>query len=118
MSSEQSWRELYRSNDFNEASMIATCVAAMEFEVVLSDAAGRRVDDPSQEGTGPPFIVNVTSVCWGQLNDVLEDIIDEQTQFDSYLAAWHESAAHWERHLLVLLIVIVSVLATFGLIHL
>ncbi len=98
--------------------MIATCIAAMEFEVVLSDAAGRRLDNPSHEETGPPFIVKVTSVCWGQLNDVLEEIINEQMQFDSYLAAWHESAAHWERHLLVLLIAIVAVLATFGLINL
>lgn len=98
--------------------MIATCIAAMEFEVVLSDAAGRRLDNPSPEGAGPPFIVEVTSVCWAQLNDVLEEIIEEQMQFDSYLSSWHETAARWERHLLVLLIAIVMVLATFGLINL
>ncbi|MCH7603316.1 MAG: hypothetical protein IIB54_11170 [Planctomycetes bacterium] len=118
MSSEQSWRELYRSNDLHEASMIATCIAAMEFEVVLSDATGQHIDKPSPHQSRPPFIVKVTSACWAQLNDVLEEIIEEQMQFDSYLSSWHETAARWEKHMLVLLIAIVMVLATFGLINL
>ena len=118
MSREQSWRELYRSNDLYEASMIATCISAMEFEVVLSDVSGQRIDNPPHEGTGPPFIVKVSSVCWAQLNDVLEEIIEEQMQFDTYLSSWHVTAARWERNLLVLIIAIVMVLATFGLINL
>ena len=98
--------------------MIATCIAAMEFEVDLSDARGQRIDHPSREGAGPPFIVKVTSACWSQLNDVLDEIIEEQNQFDAFITSWHATAARWERNLLALIIAIVMVLATFGLINL
>lgn len=98
--------------------MIATCIAAMEYEVDLTDARGQRIDHPSHEGAGPPFIVKVTSACWSQLNDVLDEIIEEQTQFDTYLSSWHVTAARWKRNLLFLIIAIVMVLVTFGLINL
>jgi len=68
------WCELCRFDDLVLARAVATSIASMEFDVRLCDS-GR-----------PPFIVQVENVDAGSLADVLDEIIDEQREFDHMLA--------------------------------
>ncbi len=66
-----SWRELCRFDDAALARAVATSIASMEYDVRLSPHPGRT-----------PFIVEVIDAEWADLADVLEEIIDEQIEFD------------------------------------
>jgi hypothetical protein len=63
------WRELAQFDDLPLARAVATSIAAMEFEVRLQD--GR---------------VEVHGAHWDDLAEVLQEIIDEQVEFDRRLA--------------------------------
>src|SRR2546426_4000189 len=86
------WRELYRCNDLLAARAVTTSIAAMEFDVRL-----RGRDDPHALDHDPlafrpcdfpgPYIIEVPQQHWGDLAQVLDQIIDEQAEFDALLAA-------------------------------
>ena len=99
------WTPLFESDDLRQARMVATCVAAMEYEVRLE---GR---DDAEHG---PFTVRVTADDWAQLTEVLDEIIREQEQFDVFIDRWRLTASKRERRLLVAMIIIVSSLAVVG----
>ncbi|MHC5113294.1 MAG: hypothetical protein ACYTGP_02555 [Planctomycetota bacterium] len=65
------WSTLHVAEDPEQASMIATAIAAMEFEVRLRDEVR----------------IEVRPADRADLQDVLEEIIDEQEDFDAGLAA-------------------------------
>ncbi len=78
------WRELCRFDDLLQARAVATSVAAMEFDVRLCAAA-----DPAREDDDagrPPYVVEVVHTDWPDLAEVLDQIIDEQQEFDLRLA--------------------------------
>ena len=78
------WRELCRFDDLLQARAVATSVAAMEFDVRLCAAA-----DPAHEDDDagrPPYVVEVVHTDWPDLAEVLDEIVDEQVEFDRMLA--------------------------------
>lgn len=80
------WCELCRFDDLVLARAVATSIASMEFDVRLS-AIGctTRPDDEPNQGR-PPYIVQVDHVDVRDLTDVLDEIIDEQREFDRMLS--------------------------------
>lgn len=72
MVADTQWCELCRFEDQTLARAVATTIAAMEFEVRLVSAEA-------------PFVVEVTGPHRSDLADVLEEIIDEQLEFDRML---------------------------------
>ena len=112
----EAWRELYRCENLVQARAVATCIAAMEFDVRLSSAALSRHsaatgDDEDFPG---PYVVEVPMEHWSDLADVLLEIVREQQEFDEML----EMRAH-RRQLQVVLILgaagVVEVLAIWHL---
>jgi len=95
--SDSPWRELFRCDDFRQASAVATSIAAMEFDVQLRSTEPRSsphtaagaFDDPyaddwerTQRG---PFIIEVSPQHWQPLRDLLDEIVQEQVEFDALL---------------------------------
>jgi hypothetical protein len=83
----RTWRELYRCNDLRQARAVATCIAAMEFDVRLHSASSiRRGDglDDDAEFRGP-FVIEVPVEHWPDLAGVLVEIIQEQREFDEWI---------------------------------
>lgn len=78
------WRELCRFDDLLQARAVATSVAAMEFDVRLCAAADPACED--DDAGRPPFVVEVVHTDWPDLAEVLDEIIDEQQEFDLRLA--------------------------------
>ncbi|MCZ6835989.1 MAG: hypothetical protein O7G85_09470 [Planctomycetota bacterium] len=118
MTSQAHWRELYRCEDLSQVSMVHTCLLSMEYDVALLDGAGRQGPFPDDSNHAGPYVIQVPSEHWPELNEVLYSIIEEQMEFDVYLAAWPERANRWKRHFLLVLVAIVTILAIFGLIDL
>ncbi len=80
---ETSWCELCRFDDPCLARAVATSIAAMEFDVRL-DPGGLHAAD-TRSGS-PTFVVEVFTTDWHELADVLNEIVDEQQEFDRWLA--------------------------------
>jgi hypothetical protein len=80
------WRELYRCDDLLQARAVATSVAAMEFEVRLTglDSDHDQPDEADSDFPGP-YLIEVPDQHWPVLADVLDEIIDEQREFDEAL---------------------------------
>ncbi len=78
------WRELCRFDDLLQARAVATSVAAMEFDVRLCAAAAPARED--DDAGRPPYVVEVVHTDWPDLAEVLDQIIDEQQEFDLRLA--------------------------------
>ncbi len=121
-----SWRALYETADRRLAQTLLTCIAAMEFEVRLA-RFGDPVDlesgqDDSNDRIDPDevalFEVQVLDTDYSPLAEVIEEIIEEQEQFDEFIVRWREDATRVDRRLLVTMIVIVSSLAVIGAIEL
>jgi hypothetical protein len=74
-----SWVELARFEDRPLASIVATTIEAMEFDVRLRDG-----DVPGGEGA---WIVDVDVTDQEALAEVLQEIIDEQVEFDRRIAS-------------------------------
>ncbi len=72
------WRELARFDDLPIARAVAVSIAAMEFDVRLAGG--------ESEGPPSPYRVEVHGACLDDLADVLQEIIDEQVEFDRRLA--------------------------------
>ncbi len=87
-----SWCELCRFEDLLLARAVATSIAAMEFDVRLN-APDRGTDDDAHPGR-PPYVIQVGRGAWNELADVLDEIIDEQQEFDRRLAAPRTTGRH------------------------
>ncbi len=86
MVAQTSWCELCRFDDLLQARAVTTSIAAMEFEVRLCAVGSSARSDPDTHPGRPPFIVQVdiSHVC--DLAAVLDEIIEEQREFDLMLA--------------------------------
>jgi hypothetical protein len=94
MVAETPWRELCRFDDLPLARAVATSIEAMEFDVVLRpDESPPGVVEASPE-PGPPYVVQVVASEWGQLAEVLEEIIAEQRDFDRMIARRQVAGRH------------------------
>jgi len=105
----ESWPELHRCESLREARSIITSIAAMEFEVRLRDAASNRLiepDDPELEAAGP-FVIEVRRQHLEDLSDVLDQIVDEQQEFDRFVDDWHSIT---DRRLVLLFILAACVI--------
>lgn len=80
-----SWCELCRFDDLLQARAVTTSIASMEFEVRLCAAGSSARTDPETHPGRPPFIVQVNLSDVRDLADVLDEIIDEQREFDRML---------------------------------
>lgn len=83
MTDHTTWRELHRTDDPAEALIVATTVAAMEFEVRWHGAASasHRSGDVDHPGH-PPYIVEVPEEHWADLRGVIEPLLEEQAEFE------------------------------------
>jgi hypothetical protein len=95
MVAETSWRELCRFDDPLLARAVATSIEAMEFDVLLRAADGSpgTADEAAHPGS-PPYVVQVVASEWGDLADVLEEIITEQQEFDRMLLRQQAAGRH------------------------
>ncbi len=79
------WCELCRFDDLVLARAVATSIASMEFDVRLCPiGCTTRPDDEPNHGR-PPYVVQVDNADVRDLADVLDEIIDEQREFDRRL---------------------------------
>ncbi len=80
MVADAAWRELARFDDPAIASAVATTIAAMEFDV--------RLDDPPEPGApgSAAWVIVVDGRDWPALAEVLDEIVDEQVEFDRAVA--------------------------------
>lgn len=81
-----SWCELCRFDDLLQARAVTTSIAAMEFEVRLCAVGSSARSDPDTHPGRPPFIVQVDISHVRDLAAVLDEIIEEQQEFDLMLA--------------------------------
>ena len=85
------WRELYRTDDLLRARAVVTAIAAMEFDVRLATAEGALADAMTDEQAAAdfpgPYVVEVPQEHWTELSTSLNEIVDEQEEFDSRLEA-------------------------------
>ncbi len=105
------WRELCRFDDPQLARAVATSVASMEFDVRLNP------DDPTDLAS-PPFIVQVDDSDWATLTEVLDEIVDEQIEFDQHFAMHHVKYRRRRIVLILSLAGVVEALVILGLIEL
>ena len=80
------WVVLFRDADLARVHMVATSILAMEFDARIVDAAtGRAIpDDPDERTTGA---VLVRAGDAAALHEVLDDLVDEQDEFDASVEA-------------------------------
>ena len=114
MKNVDTWAELFHSEDLNRVNMVATCLAAMEFDVRLGCAGHRQPKCGGAKGCHPPYVIQVPADDFPHLVELLDEIIDEQEQFDHFIDSWHTRARNGERRLLIALIIIVGGLAAVG----
>ena len=119
MQERATWRELYRSDDATHVRGIATTIAAMHFEVRCrhQDGLWRGLSDEESPGH-PPYVIEVPEPDWPMLHERIDDIISEQMAFDRRLDDPARGARRARQRFTLLVIVIVIVLAAFGLIDL
>jgi len=85
MVAQTSWCELCRFDDLLQARAVTTSIASMEFEVRLCAVGSSARTDPDSHPGRPPFIVQVNLSDVRDLADVLDEIIEEQREFDRML---------------------------------
>ncbi len=85
------FRELCRIDDPVIARAVATSIAAMEFDVRLHAPHDGRA----------PHVIEVESLHYADLDDVLEEIVTEQVEFDRLLA--ERRRAHQPRLVVVVI---------------
>lgn len=101
------WQELCRFTDQNLARAVATSIAAMEFDVRLIE-----IEDPNQ------YVIEVDHDNWSVLNDLLQEIVDEQIEFDDLLE-FHQATRSRQRIIIIIALTgVVEVMAILGLIEL
>jgi hypothetical protein len=115
------WAPLCRCGDAKLARTIVTTIAAMEFDVRLRDAASNSVIEDLEDLEDPdagPFLVEVHREDADALGRVLDELVEEQDEFDRFLDQRDRAVMSAQRLFLILVIVIVAILAVFGLIEL
>ncbi|MBT8486509.1 MAG: hypothetical protein HKO59_07305 [Phycisphaerales bacterium] len=114
----ESWCELCMCDDLAEARAVATTVAAMEFECRVLDASTGAEIEPGVEAIDRPCVVEVHPEDRDALGDVLEEIRQEQSEFDAAIAARDGGGRFVTSVLIGVLTLIVAILATLRLIEL
>ncbi|MHC4210880.1 MAG: hypothetical protein ACYSWT_14325 [Planctomycetota bacterium] len=94
MVAETSWRELCRFDDLPLARAVATSLEAMEFDVLLRTADSTPEGVPAPPYGPPPYVVQVVASEWGDLADVLEEIVAEQREFDRMVNRHRAASRH------------------------
>lgn len=121
MSDHASWRELLRCDHLAQAHVLATTIESMEFDVRLRHVAtGRRVqlDAGPPEPAPGPYLLEVRAEEWSDLVDVVDQIVEEQGDFDDALVHRDGLMRRYQRGFILALVVIVAVLALLGIIDL
>lgn len=102
------WRELHRTGD---PWVIATAIAAMEFDVQVRDARtglpcflDEERDAVRAGARCGPYAIEVRAADWADLSAVLAEIIDEQQAFDLELQMRSQRAQRAQRLVLLLLL--------------
>ena len=80
------WHELCRFDDVVLARAVATSIAAMEFDVRICASGHPAGTDDADHPGRPPYVVEVAPGELTDLAEVLDEIIDEQQEFDRILA--------------------------------
>lgn len=111
------WRAIYRSSDPDRVRKLITSLGAMEFDVRCTNSSGNALQSDDEQFGSPPYVVEVSEADWPELAGLVDEIINEQDEFDAMLDA-RDHLSHRKRRLLLLLIIIVAALATLGLIEL
>lgn len=97
---------------------LATTIAAMEFDLQCLDGKGRIVSLEKLNQAEGPFALQVLPEDAQELGEVLHDIIEEQEEFDALLDERERTDKRSRRRLIWLLIIIMILLAVFGLLEL
>lgn len=120
MNASAQWRELCRFDDPQLARAVATSIASMEFEVRLrdNDRFAEQDNDEPTDLTAPPCIVQVDDSDWATLTDILDEIIDEQIQFDQLFEMHHVKYRRQRIVIILTLAGVVEALVILGLIEL
>ena len=114
------WQELCRFADPQLARSVATSIESMEFEVRLAAGHG----DPPRERAEtnslaqPPYVIEVDHGDWQTLADLLDEIVDEQLEFDRLFEIRHTKLSRQRIFIIITLTGVVEVLAILGLIEL
>ena len=114
------WCSILVDEDLRRARRVALAIAAMEFPVRIRHAVAGSPDPLPGEGVEEPdgpWVVEVQDLHWVDLDGVLEDIIREQDDFDDRLDRIEARSLRWQRVALLFVVVVVSVLAAFGLVE-
>jgi hypothetical protein len=97
---------------------ICTAIAAMEFDVRLRNAATALPVGDDEKDWGGGYVVETRAADWPDLAGVLDEIIEEQREFDAFLDAWHGRAGRMHRIFLGVVVGVVIALAIMGVIEL
>ncbi|MEE8154889.1 MAG: hypothetical protein V3T53_07990 [Phycisphaerales bacterium] len=114
------WQELCRFADPQLARSVATSIASMEFDVRLT-GDDRRAQPGFGESTNPAtasYVIDVNHSDWGVLADILDEIVDEQLEFDRLFEMPHTSRRRHRVLIIITLTGVVEVLAILSLIEL
>jgi len=110
------WRELMRCDDDRLARIVTLSIASMEFDVrcthVEDPLAGRRIQEID------PYLIEVRDEDWHDLSTVLNELIEEQLEFDTYLEHRDRAVGRHQRRVLLILAIVVGTLAAAGAIEL
>jgi hypothetical protein len=111
------WREIYRTDDAGDARMLATSIAAMEFDVrVRALRSGLPLgEEPDPPG---PYVVEAHADEAMSLREVVDEIVHEQRSFDEALNARDDRAFQARRVVLLAFAIIIMILVALQLLRL
>lgn len=103
------WRELCRFTEQNLSQAVATSIAAMEFDVRLIEIGNQNQRQ---------YVIEVDHEHFNALNEILQEIVDEQVEFDELLE-FHRATRGRQRIIIIIALTgVVEVMAILGLIEL
>lgn len=109
MQATNKWQELCRFTDHTLARAVATSIASMEFDVRLIEIGKQNQRQ---------YVIEVDHDHWGSLSEILQEIVDEQVEFDDLLEI-HQATRGRQRIIIIIAITgVVEVMAILGLIEL
>ncbi|MCH8823713.1 MAG: hypothetical protein IH984_09425 [Planctomycetes bacterium] len=103
------WQELCRFTDQTLARAVATSIAAMEFDVRLIE-----IGNLNQR----QYVIEVDCEHFDALNEILQEIVDEQIEFDELLEFNCTTRSRQRIIIIIALTGVVEVIAILGLIEL
>ncbi|MHC4415694.1 MAG: hypothetical protein ACYS0G_10450 [Planctomycetota bacterium] len=113
-----SWCELARFDDLPLARAVATSIAAMEFDVQLHDPDQGAGDEAIALPRRTRYVVEVDGRDRAALADVLQEIIDEQEEFDRALARRQSATEHAGLVIIITMTGAADILLMLGLLEL